>query len=101
MAWSCPLKPPPAPRGVLKVKQKKNIRNANRNERSRGRSLPPGHGTFSTSKVGGWWRLAAVGGWWGLAVGGWRLVAVGSGWRLQRLEVGGWWSLEAVLKGCP
>ena len=102
--------------------KKKDLRNANRNECSRGRSLLPGHGAFSTSKAGGWqlvavgsgWRLAvgggwqrlAVGGWWRLAVGGWRLVAVGSGWRLAvggdwRLAVGGWLSLGAVLKGCP
>ena len=50
-----------------------SIRNTNMNERSRGRHLLHGHGTFSTSKVGGW-----------------RLVAVG-----------GWWRLGAVLKGCP
>ena len=37
---------------------------------SRGRSLLPGHGTLSTSRVGGW-RLAAV--------GGWRLVVPGGG----------------------
>ena len=55
--------------------------NANRNELSRGRSLLPGHGTFSTEEVGGW-----------------RLVAVGSGWRVA---VGGWWCLGAILKGCP
>ena len=36
---------------------------------SRGRSLLHGHGTFSTSKVGGW-RLAVGGGWRRLAVGG-------------------------------
>ena len=52
-------------------------------KRSRGRSLPHGPGTFSTSKVGGW-RLA-VGGW-RLAVGGWRLA--GGGWR--RLAAGPW-----------
>ena len=48
-------------------KKKKRVRNANRNERSRGRSLLTGHGTFSTSKVGGW-RLVAVGGPWGLSL---------------------------------
>ena len=78
-----------------------------RNERSRGRSLLPGHGTFSTSKVGGWqlvavggWRLVGVDGWWGLTVGGgwqrlvvgrWWGLTVGSGW--QRLVVGRWWGL--------
>ena len=54
-------------------------RNANRNEHSWGHSLLHGHGTFSTSKAGGWW-LVAVGGWQLLVGGGWRL-AVGSGWR--------------------
>ena len=44
------------------LKGGKNLRNANRNEPSRGRSLLNVHGTFSTSKVGGWW-LASVGGW--------------------------------------
>ena len=75
-----------------------DLRNANRNQRSRGRFLLHGDGTFSTLKVGGW-RLV-VGGRWGLAVGGWRLVAVGSGWRLA---VGGWRLVipGAVLKGCP
>ena len=76
--------------------ERKSSRNANIKERPRGRSLLHGHGTFSTSKVGGW-RLA-VGGWWGLAaICGWQLV-VGGGWRLP---VGGWWSLGAVLNGCP
>ena len=60
---------------------KKRLRNANINERSRGRCLLPGHGTFCTSKVGAW-RLAVVGG-----GRGWRLV-VGGGWRLA---VGGPW----------
>ena len=54
-----------------------------------GRSLLPGHGTFSTSKVGGWWRLVAVG-------GGWRLVAVGGGWWQLVAVGGGWWRLVAV-----
>ena len=67
------------PRAVLKGETKK-VRNANRNEGSRGRSLLHGPGTFSTSKVGGWW-LVAVGGWW-------------------RLAVGSWWSLGALLTGC-
>ena len=64
----------------LSLSGKKDLRNANRNEHSRGRSLLPGHGTFSTSKVGGW-RLAVIGGWWRLVVpveGVWRL-AVGGG----------------------
>ena len=54
-----------------------NVRNANRNERSRGRSLLHGHGAFSTSELGGW-----------------RLVAV-CGWR--QLAAGSWWSLGAAL----
>ena len=49
-------------RAVLKGGGKgKDLRNANRNERSRARSLLHGHGTFSTSKVGGWQRLAVRG----------------------------------------
>mmetsp|Transcript_65444 Transcript_65444/g.108882 ORF Transcript_65444/g.108882 Transcript_65444/m.108882 type:complete len:220 (-) Transcript_65444:1613-2272(-) len=60
----------PGPRAVLgEGKKKKRVCSANRNERSRGRSLLRGHGTFSTSKVGGW-RLAVGGGWWRLAFGG-------------------------------
>ena len=45
-------------------KKRRRVRNANRNERSRGRSLLHDHmkWTFSTSKLGSWWRLA-VGGW--------------------------------------
>ena len=77
------------------------LRNANRNERSRGRSLLHGQGMGKTQDhknsieqwlaVGGWWRLA-VGGGWRLAAGdGWRLVAVGS-WQLV--------ALGPVLKGC-
>ena len=74
---------------------RRDLRNANRKERSQGRSLLDGHGTFSTSKVGSW-RLAAVGGWRLVGLGGWRLVGVGSGWRLA---FGGPWvlSLTAVL----
>ena len=73
-----PLLSAPDTRAVLKGRGGE-LRNANRNERSRGRSLLHGHGTFSTSKVGGW-RLTAVGGGWRLAVGdGWRLAAVGAG----------------------
>ena len=49
------------------LKGTKGLRNANINKRSRGCSLLPGQGTFSTSKVGGW----------RLAVGGWRLVVPG------------------------
>ena len=89
-----------ATRGVRKGK--KSLRGANMNERSRGRFLLPGHGTFSPSKVGRWrlavgggWRRLAVGDWWLVGVGGWRLVTVGSGWRLAvggswRLAVSGW-----------
>ena len=53
--------------GVLKARGGGGLCNANINERLRGRSLLPGHGTCSTSKVGGWWRLA-VGGWWQLVL---------------------------------
>ena len=99
------------PRAVLKGGGG-DLRNANRNDRSREHSLLHGHGTFSTSKVGGWqlvvggrWRVA-VGGRWELAVlvigGSWlvgvggRRLAVGGSWRLA---VGGPWglSLKAVL----
>ena len=59
-------------RAVLKGGKKKDRRNANRNERSRRRSLLRGDGTCSASKFGGW-----------------------------RLAVGGWRSLGAVLKGRP
>ena len=65
-------------------------------------SPPLGHGTLSTSKIGGWrwagggwWRLA-VGSWWLVAVGGWRLALVGS-WRL--VAIGGW--RLVVSGGCP
>ena len=76
----------PAARAVLEGgKQKKDVRNANRNEHSRGRSLLPGHGTFST------WRLVAVGSGWWLVVGGGQLVALGS-WRQLAVVVPG---------GCP
>ena len=57
--------------------KKKRARNANRKKNLQGRSLLQGHGTLSTSKVGGW-RLA-VGDWWRLVVGGCWLVGVG-GW---------------------
>ena len=63
-------------RAVSFRKERKDLRDANRNEHLRGCSLLHGHGTFSTSKVGAW-RLM-VGGDWRLAVG--RLVAVGGGW---------------------
>ena len=43
----------PRARAVLKG-TKKRVRNANRNERSQGHSLLHGHGTLSTSSVGGW-----------------------------------------------
>ena len=68
-------------------KKRKKVRNANRNERSQGRSLLRGHGTFSTSKVGGWRQLKA-GGWWLVASGGWQLAVDGGPWGL---------SLRAVL----
>ena len=64
-------------------KKQKDLRNADRKDRSRGCSLLPCHGTFSTSKVGGWrlavggWLVGFGGGWW-LAVGGWGV----DGWRL-------------------
>ena len=83
------------------------LRNANRNERSRGRSLLRGQDMGKTQydrngveqwlAVGGGWRLAVGGGWW-LAVGSWGLVTVGGG---GRLAAGSWWSLGAVLRGCP
>ena len=99
-------------RAVLK-REKKRLCNANMNEPSRGRRLPHGHGTFATSKVGGWrcwavgWQLVAVdGGWQRLAVGGWRRLAVVGSWRLaavggwQLVAVGSWqWSPGAVFKG--
>ena len=107
-------------RAVLMGKKKKRVCNANRNERSRGRSLlhGPDMGTAQNQSNsieqwlavgGGWqlavcggWRLVAVGGWWRLAVGGgWWQVAVGGGWRL--VAGGGWrfYSLGGVLCGCP
>ena len=69
------------------------VRNANMNDRSRGRSLLHGQDVGKThdhgnsveqwlAGGGGWWRLVAVGGGW------WRLVAVGRPWGL---------SLRAVL----
>lgn len=74
------------------------LRNANKNERFRGRCRPHGHGTFSTLKVGGWW-LVVVGGVWRLmavAAGGWWRLVVGGHWQLA---VGGplGLSLRAVL----
>ena len=75
--------------------ERKSLGNANRNERSRGRSLPHGQDMGRTqnhrNSTEQW--LADGGGWRLVAVGGWRLVAVG-GWRLA---LGGWWSLGAVL----
>ena len=72
----------------------------------RGDALLHGHGTFSSSKVGGWRLVAVGGGWWLVGLSGWRFVAVGSSWRLAvgggwRFEVVGGWSLGAILKGCP
>ena len=93
----------PSPRAILK--RKKSLCNANMSENSRGRRLLHGHGTFSTSNIGGW-RQLAVGGWWWLAVGGgwrlevggcWWLAAVG-GWQL--VAVGGWRLAVAVPGGC-
>ena len=64
-------------RAVLKAGgEEEDLRNANRNERSRGRSLLHGHGTFSAFWQNYGIRLA-VGGW-RLAVGGWRLVVPGA-----------------------
>ena len=76
----------PSPGLSLRGK-KKRVRNAKRNDRSRGRSLLPGHGAIFTSKIGGWW-LAVGGGWRLAADGGWRRLAVGVPWGL---------SLRAVL----
>ena len=72
---------PHTTRGPLE--EKKNLRNANRNERSRGRHLLHGTGPSPLQRlaVGGSWRLA-VDGSWRLAVGG-----------LWQLVVGGWWGL--------
>ena len=71
-------------------RKKKRVRNANRNERSRGRLLLRGQDTGETQDHrNGIEQWLAVG-------GGWRL-AVGGGWRLA---VGGWRSLGPVLKGC-
>ena len=85
-------------RGVLKGEKKERVRNANRNERSQGRSLLHGQEMGKTQNrrnsieqllaVGGGWRLVAVGGWQLVAVGGWQLVAVGG-------------SHLVVLGGCP
>ena len=75
--------------GTLKAtsppQRKKDLRNANRNERSQGHSLLPGHGTFSTSKIGGW-RLVAVGGWRLAVGGGWQWLAVGGLRRLAAVD---------------
>ena len=86
----------------LSLRGGRDLRDADRNERTRGRSLLRGHGTFSTSGVrcwrlvaGGGRRLMAVDGGWSLAVVGCWWLAVGGGWR--RLAVGDWWSLGAVL----
>ena len=76
-------------RAVLQGEKQKRIRNANRNKRSRGRSLLHGQDMGKTQD-----RRPSIEQW--LAVGGgWRL-AVGGGWRLA---VGGPWglSLKAVL----
>ena len=109
--WTCTEGQTGGYKPGLSLRGGEDLRNANRKEFSRGRSLLRGHGIVSPSKlcgwhlvvgggwwlaVGGWWRVAGVGGWWGLAVGGWRAVVVGSSWRLA---VGGPWglSLRAVL----
>ena len=106
--------------------EKKKVRNANRNERSRGRPLLHGQARTPTEQqdhrnsdtvtgggwwlgwwlvavvdcrlaVGGWWRLAADGGWWLVVVGSWQL-AVDGGWLW--MAAGGGWRL-VVLGGCP
>ena len=76
----CVLLWPSFQRGLSLRGAKKDLRNANRNERSHGRSLLHGHGNFSTSKIGGWRLVAVDGGWWLAVAGLWRLAAVGSGW---------------------
>ena len=73
-------------RAVLKG-GKVGVRNANRNEPSRGRSLRHGQDMGKTQNhrssieqwlaVGGGWRLVAVGGWWLVAVGDWWRLVVG------------------------
>ena len=73
----------------------KRVRNANRNERSRGRSLLHGEDMGNTQNhsnsiepwlaVGGGWRWMAVGSQWLVTAGRWR-SAVGGG---RRLAVGG------------
>ena len=83
--------PDPTSAPEVTVREETGVRNPNRNERSRGRSLFHGQDMGKTQNhrsgielVGGWWRLVAVGGGW------WRLVAVGGGWRFA---VGGPWGL--------
>ena len=97
----CPYSSGPVTRRA--VLKEKSLRNAHRNERSRGRSLLRGQDMGKTQEtvlnnggrlavggwrlaVGGWWRLA-VGGWWRLAVGDWWLVAVGGPWGLSSRAV--------------
>ena len=84
----------------LQLRKTKKVRNANRNERSRGRFLLHDQDMGKTQNhrnsiekqlaIGGGWRLAVCGGWRRLAAdGSWQLV-LGFGWRLA---VGGWWRL--------
>ena len=103
---------PPPPHTPGLPKGEKKVRNANRNQRSRGRFLLHGQDMGKTQDhrssteqwlaVGGGWRLV-VSDWRRLAVGGLRLavggerLVVGGGWRLAvggwRLVVCGWWRL--------
>ena len=69
--------------------KKNRVRNANRNDPSRGHVLLHG----SLLKNG--WGLAAVGGWRPSALRGWWRLAVGSG---CRLPVGGSWGLSLTKK---
>ena len=87
----------------LSSRPKKKVRNANRNEPSRGRSLLHSQNMAKIqdhrSSIEQW--LAVAGGCWvggggRLAVGGWWRLAVGGG---RRLAVGGW--RLVVPRGCP
>ena len=70
----------------------KGVRNANRNECSRGRSLLHRQDMGKTQNhknsielrlaAAGGWQLVA-GGWWLVVVGGWRLGAIGGPWGLS------------------
>ena len=87
----------------LSLRGKKRVRNANRNEPSRERSLLHDQDMDKTQdhRTTVKQRSAVGGGWWLVAVGGWRLAAgdswrwaVAGGWR--RLVVGGDWWLVAI-----